>query len=155
MPADLSVNVMQTNRGEAMTDLTDLVAFRLDEQRYALPLMAVERVIRAVDVTPLPEAPAVVFGVVDMHGDILPVLNIRGRFGLPDRKIDPADQFLIAQTAQRTMVLVVDEALGVIRVPRSAFTDPAQLVPGLDYVQGVVKLDDGLVLIHNLENFSL
>ncbi|MGI8738089.1 MAG: chemotaxis protein CheW [Gammaproteobacteria bacterium] len=136
-----------------MLDLTDLVAFRLDEQRYALPLMAVERVIRAVDVTPLPDAPPVVCGVMDMHGDVLPVLNIRGRFGLPDRKIDPADQFLIAQTTQRTMVLVVDETLGVIRVPRSALIDSAQIVPGLDYVQGVVKLDDGLVLIHNLEKF--
>jgi len=136
-----------------MLDLTDLVAFRLAEQRYALPLMAVERVIRAVDVTPLPDAPPVVCGVMDMHGDVLPVLNIRGRFGLPDRKIDPADQFLIAQTTQRTMVLVVDEALGVIRVPRSALIDAAQIVPGLDYVQGVVKLDDGLVLIHDLEKF--
>jgi len=136
-----------------MLDLTDLVAFRLDEQRYALPLMAVKRVIRAVDVTPLPDAPPVVCGVMDMHGDVLPVLNIRGRFGLPDRKIDPADQFLIAQTTQRTMVLVVDEALGVIRVPRSALIDAAQILPGLDYVQGVVKLDDGLVLIHDLEKF--
>ena len=58
-----------------MSDIAQLVVFRLDERRYALPLAVVERVVRAVDVTPLPKAPPMVLGVIDVHGRVLPVLN--------------------------------------------------------------------------------
>ena len=136
-----------------MSDVTDLVVFRLDDQRYALPLLAVDRVVHAIEITPLPNAPPIVLGVIDLHGDVVPVLNVRRRFRLPERSIRLTDQFLVARTAGRTVALVIDDALGVTRRPRSAVTDSSQIVPGLDYVQGVVKLDDGLVLIHDLEKF--
>ena len=130
-----------------------LVVFRLGEQRYALPLAAVERIVRAVEVTPLPGAPAIVFGAIDVEGRVLPVLNLWRRLRLPEREIRPADQFLIAQTARRTVVLVVDEAGGVIERPQSTVISSAQIVPGLEQFQGVVQLDDGLALIHDLEKF--
>ena len=62
----------------------------------------------------MPGAPAVVLGAINVAGHVLPVLNIRQRFSLPQRQIDPADQFLIARTARHTVALVIDEALGVI-----------------------------------------
>jgi purine-binding chemotaxis protein CheW len=136
-----------------MNELIQLVVFCLDEQRYALPLAAVERTVRAVAVTALPNAPPIVLGVIDVEGCVLPVLNLRRRFGLREREISPADQFLIARTAPRTVVLVVDEAEGVIERPQSAVISSIQIVPGLDHIKGVIKLDDGLVLIHDLERF--
>jgi purine-binding chemotaxis protein CheW len=136
-----------------MNELTQLVVFRLDAQRYAVPLIVVERIIRAVEVTPLPKAPAIVLGVIDVEGRVLPVLNIRRRFGLPDKDIRPKDQFLIAQTARRAVVLVIDEAQGVIERPSTEIVIPARIVPGLEQIQGVIKLGDGLALIHDLEKF--
>lgn len=136
-----------------MSALTQLVVFRLDDQRYAMSLVAVERIVRAVEVTALPEAPAIVLGVIDLAGHVLPVLNIRRRFRLPEREISPADQFLIARTARRGVALVVDEAQEVIERPDTEIIGPAQIVPGLEQIQGVVKLHDGLVLIHDLETF--
>lgn len=65
--------------------LEALVVFRLDERRYALPLSVVERVIRAVEVTPLPKAPPIVLGAIDVQGRVVPVLNVRRRFLMPDR----------------------------------------------------------------------
>jgi purine-binding chemotaxis protein CheW len=137
----------------AMNRLTQVVVFHLDEQRYALPLAVVERIVRAVEVTPLPKAPSIILGVIAVEGRVLPVLNIRRRFLLPEREISPADQFLIAQTARRTVVLVVDEAQGVIECPPGAIIGSARIVPGLEQIQGIVKLDDGLVVIHDLEKF--
>lgn len=130
-----------------------LVVFRLDAQRYALPLAAVERIVRAVEVTPLPNAPSIVLGVIDVEGHVLPVLNIRQRFLLPERNPGPDDQFLITQTGRRMVALVVDETEGVIERPESAVVDAAQIVPGLEQFQGVFRLDDGLVLIYDLEKF--
>ena len=136
-----------------MNELSQLVIFRLDEQRYALPLAIVERIVRAVEVTALPKSPDIVVGAIVVAGSVLPVLNIRRRFGLPEREISPADQFLIANTAHRTVVLLVDEAQGVIERPLTEIVPSAQIVPGLEQIQGVIKLDEGFALIHDLEKF--
>ena len=136
-----------------MSELIFLVVFRLDEQRYALPLVAVERIVGAVEVTPLPGAPAIVLGAIDVEGRVLPVLNLRRRFFLPEREVSPVDQFLIARTPRRMVVLVIDEAHGVIEREQSAVISSDRIVPGLEQFRGVVKLDNGLVLIHDLEKF--
>jgi purine-binding chemotaxis protein CheW len=90
-----------------------LVFFRLGEQRYALRLDAVDRVIRAVAVTPVPETPAFVLGLVNLAGQLLPVFSLRRCLGLPDRPIRPEDQFVIARTSRLTVAMVVDEMQGV------------------------------------------
>ncbi len=136
-----------------MTEPAQLVVFALDAQRYALPLASVERIVRAVEVVVLPNAPAVVLGAIDVGGRILPVMNLRRRFGLPERPISPAEHFLIANANRRTVALVIDEAQGVIECPVAEVVRPAQIVPGLNQIQGVVKLADGLVLIQDLERF--
>jgi len=136
-----------------LSEITQLVVFRLDERRYALTLVAVEQVVRAVDVTPLPGAPAIVLGAINVHGRVLPVINVRRRFLLPDREIGPTDWFLIARAAQRMVALVVDESQGVVERPRADIVASTQIVPGLQHFPGVVRLDDGLVLIHDLERF--
>jgi purine-binding chemotaxis protein CheW len=129
------------------------VVFSLDAARFALPLAAVERVIRAVEVTRLPSAPTAVLGAIDVQGQVLPVFNLRRRFGLPERDIDPADQFVIARSAQRSVVLIVDAAQGVLQSPATALIEAASIATGLEAIQGVIRLPDGLVLIHDLDRF--
>jgi purine-binding chemotaxis protein CheW len=136
-----------------LSDITQLLVFCLDDRLYALPLTVAERVIRAVEVTPLPNAPAIVLGAINVHGRVLPVLNVRRRFVMPEREISPADWFLLAHAARRTVVLVVDESQGVVERPHSEIVRSTQIVPRLEQFPGVVRLDDGLVLIHDLERF--
>jgi purine-binding chemotaxis protein CheW len=136
-----------------MTELTQLVVFCLDEQRYALPLRVVERIVRVAEVAPLPNAPATVLGVIDVGGQVLPVFNLRQRFRLPERAINPADHLLIAHTGFRRAALLIDEARGVIEIPPMDVSDINQIVPGVVQVCGVVIRGDGLVLIHDLEKF--
>src|ERR1700676_2802779 len=119
-----------------MSELPQLVVFRLDERRYALPLAVVERVVRAVDVTPLPKAPPMVLGVIDVHGRVLPVLNLRRRFLMSDRQVGPADWFVIAHAARHTVVLVVDESVGVVERPQTEIVLSTQIVPGLEHFPG-------------------
>ena len=127
--------------------------FCLDKGRYALPLAAVDRIVRAVQVTAIPLAPDIVLGAIDVEGRVLPVFNIRRRFRLPERTIEPANHFLIARTAQRTVVLVIDAAQGVLERPATAMIDATSIAPDLRHLQGVIQLEDGLVLIHDLEHF--
>ena len=130
-----------------------LVAFLLNEQRYALFLSAVERIVRAVEVTALPKAPEIVLGVVNMRGQIIPVINVRKRFHLPGKEIDLSDQFLIAHTSTRIVGLAVDAVLGVIERAAEEVISVQKIVPGIEYVVGIVRLQDGMILIHDLDKF--
>jgi purine-binding chemotaxis protein CheW len=132
-----------------MDTQTELVVFRVDQQRYALPLQSVERIVRAAEVTRLPNAPANVIGVVDVAGRIIPVLDIRQRFRHESRTITPMDHFVIAQTSRRDVILAVDEALGVITSDEAT----AHGVESVDQIQGAITLDDGMLLIQDLEKF--
>ncbi|MFH0812577.1 MAG: chemotaxis protein CheW [Pseudomonadota bacterium] len=136
-----------------MSNSAELVVFTLDEQRYALHLSAVERVVRAVEVTPLPKAPEIAIGVINVQGHIIPVLNIRKRFLLPEREIEVSDYFIIANTLTRTVALVVDEVSGVAKCSEEQLTAAKKILPGMEYVEGVLKLEDGMILIHDLDTF--
>jgi purine-binding chemotaxis protein CheW len=132
---------------------TQWVVFGLDTGRYAIALAAVDRIVRAAYVTPLPLAPGIVLGAINVAGCILPVFNIRRKLRLPERNINLSDHFLIARTAQRRVVLVIDAAQGVLEHPSAAVIDVESIAPGLAYIRGVITLDNGLVLIQDLEQF--
>lgn len=132
---------------------TQLLVFLLDGQRYALPLGVVDRIVRAAEITPLPQAPQIVLGALNVAGTILPVLNVRRRFQLPERDIQPADQFLIAHAGQRPVALAIDIAAEVLELSPAQIVAAATVAPGLEHLQGVAKMPDGLIFIHDLETF--
>jgi purine-binding chemotaxis protein CheW len=136
-----------------MSTELQVVIFELDERRYGLRLSTVERILPAVDVTPLPRTPPFVWGVIDVQGQIVPVMSLRRRFGLPERTIAVSDQFVLARTRQRTVALVVDATHGVVERPAAEFIEADKILPDLEPVAGVIHLDDGMVLIHNLDQF--
>jgi purine-binding chemotaxis protein CheW len=136
-----------------MSAAIQLVVFELEERRYGLRLTAVERVLHAVDVTPLPQSPNVVWGVIDIEGQIVPVLSLRRRFGLPERAIGVSDHFVIARTARRTVALVVDTVRGVVERSAAEVIESDKILPDLNQIEGVIQLDDGMALIHDLDRF--
>jgi purine-binding chemotaxis protein CheW len=133
--------------------LNTFVVFQLDQQKYALRLETVERVIPAVEVTPLPEAPDTVLGIINMHGQIIPVFNLRRRFHLPEREIDVNDKLIIAATARRIVALAVDSVNEITEPAEQEVIDTGTVLPLIKYVEGIMKLADGMVLIHNLDTF--
>lgn len=136
-----------------MSESLHLVVFTLDGRRYALQLSAVDRTVRMVEITPLPKSPKIILGVITVNGTIVPVLDIRRRFGIAPKKTKLSDHLLIARTATRTVALVVDAVHDVIERPAGDVVLPETIVPGMEYVEGVVKLDDGMVFIHDLNGF--
>jgi purine-binding chemotaxis protein CheW len=133
--------------------LNQLVAFILDEQQYALPLTTVQRVVRMVEVTPLPKAPEIVLGVIDFQGTIIPVMSMRKRFGLLEPETSLSDQLIVADTATRSVAVVVNSVTGVVERTPEDVTKAEKIVPGLPYVEGITRLEGGILFIHNLEHF--
>jgi purine-binding chemotaxis protein CheW len=136
-----------------LKESSQFVVFTLDEQRYALPLPVVDRVIRLVEVTALPKAPEIVIGIINVHGQIVPVVNVRRRFHLPEREPDLNDLMIIARTSKLTAALIVDAVLGVVESLRSQIIESKLILSGLEYIDGVIKLENGLILIHDLTKF--
>ncbi|QRK10256.1 purine-binding chemotaxis protein CheW [Archangium violaceum] len=131
----------------------EVLLFTLEGQRYALHMEDVRELARAVRLTPLPRAPAVVEGLLNLRGELLPVLDMRQRFRLPARPLSSSDHLVVAQAGSRRVVLRVDRAEGLLSLePGSLDSTPGEL-PGVGYVAGALKLPDGLVLLHDLRTF--
>lgn len=130
-----------------------LLIFQLDDQRFGLPLEAIERVARVVEMISLPMAPDIVLGVIDVQGRIVPVVDVRRRFRLPSRDVRLSDHLIIARTTRRCVALLVDAAGDVVECPASAMIPSDAIVPDMGYVSGVARLPDGAILIHDLESF--
>ncbi|WP_434384460.1 chemotaxis protein CheW [Melittangium boletus] len=131
----------------------EVLLFTLEAQRYALPVEDVRELVRAVRLTPLPQAPDVVEGLFNLRGELIPVLDMRRRFRLPVRRLSPMDHFIIAQAGERAVALRVDRAEGLIPVEADLLDATPRHLPGVGYVAGALKLPDGLVLLHDLRTF--
>jgi purine-binding chemotaxis protein CheW len=139
--------------GEPPGPAREILVFELGGQRYGLPTLDVTELVRAVTITRLPDAPAFIEGVVNVRGRILPVLDIRARFHLPAKPLDPSDHFIVASAGPRGVILRVDRATHLALVDEVSVQSARDLGPSATYVAGVAKLDGGLVLIHDLATF--
>jgi purine-binding chemotaxis protein CheW len=134
-------------------DQNQIVMFTLDGPRYALYLSAVERVVRAAEITPLPKAPEIVLGVINWQGKVIPVIDVRKRFRLPEREMDPDDRLIIARTARRQVALAADAVSGLRDLTGREMVSVEQAIPFAEYLKGVAKIDGELILITDLERF--
>jgi purine-binding chemotaxis protein CheW len=134
-------------------DAGHMLVFAVAGMRHALFLSGVEKVEFAVDVTPFPEAPHVVIGVINWRGQILPVLSMRRRLHLPERSVMTSDRMIIVRSSRRRIALMVDEVTGVRPAGRSDFICADAISDGLGCVAGATRTEDGIVLIHDLERF--
>ena len=136
-----------------MGELINLVVFLIEQQRYALPLASVVRIVSASEITKLPNTPTSMLGVINFQGEVIPVLNLRQRFNLAEREVGSKHHFLIALIPNRTVAIFIDEPQGVIEIDESLLVDSDQISSDIEQFQGVVKLDGDLVLIYDLEKF--
>jgi purine-binding chemotaxis protein CheW len=135
------------------TNQKQIVVFTLDEPRYALYLSAVERVVRGAEITPLPKAPEVVLGVINVQGEIILVMDIRKRLHLPARELDLGDQFILVRTARRRVALLVDSVVGCRQVRDREQVPAGNVLPGAEYIHGLAKLEGNLILICDVDQF--
>lgn len=130
-----------------------VVLFAVGELDLALNLAAVERVIRAVDISPLPDTPRGVLGVINMQGRLVPVLGMRARFGLPAREVRAADYLIIARLRSRVVALLADTVAGVVPASQSQIIQSSEILPEMECFPGVIKLQGNLIFLHDLEKF--
>lgn len=130
-----------------------LVIASLDALRLGIPVETVERVIMAAEITPLPEMPPAIAGAINVHGEVMPVVDLRNRFRLPSKPLSPSDQFVIVRPGRRALAVTVDEVVDIVQFERDALLPAPQLLPWMEHIHGVVRLDDGLLVVKDPERF--
>lgn len=130
-----------------------LLAFSIEGQQFALLLSVVDRVIPSVAITPLPDAPQVIVGVIKLSDEVLPVFNIRKRFGVPSRDIKLSDRMIVAHAGSHLVALWVDTVEDIHEMEADHMVTSDGLLDSLPYVKGVVQVDKDLIIIHDLEEF--
>jgi purine-binding chemotaxis protein CheW len=131
-----------------------LVVFSIDERQFALSIAVVERVFRCVEISPLPDAPAGVRGVINVKGVILPVFDLRPQLGIPQRAVRATDHLILARTSWRNVALLVDFVVGVVACDQGALTSAESIMPGLNKsIAEVLKYEKEIVLVHDLDHF--
>lgn len=129
------------------------VLLAVDGQTYALHLETVDRVLRMAEITPLPGAPHVVEGVINLQGEVLTVVSIRRRLGLAHRGVTVSDSLVVAHARNRRLAIIAESVQGVVERPADALVNVGDLAQGVQHIEGLLKTSDGLVLIHDLERF--
>jgi purine-binding chemotaxis protein CheW len=128
-----------------------VVIFTLDDQLYALPINNVLRVIHALRITALPKAPDVVSGIINVKGQIIPVVDMRKRFRLVVRDVIPDDNFILANTGKRDVALWIDRVKEVKEIAAGGYSDTRASLPYVEFVKGVAKIENEFILIYDLE----
>lgn len=127
-----------------------LLGFHLGEMRYALEVFRVRRALRTVAISPLPAAPSIVTGVINVAGRILPVVDLRARLGLPPRKPGLDDRLLWVESGDRELLLPVDRVDTVQHFSRDTIVKASDIPDASPLLQGIVRLPDGLMFIQDL-----
>ena len=130
-----------------------IVCFTLDTHLCGVWLDVVERVLPAMELVPLPNAPAIVIGVFNLEGRIIPAFDLRRRFGLPERELAVTDHFIVARARGLSVAIVVDDNHGLVPCDPEHLTNVDSILPGLPLVRGVLRHADALILVHDLGDF--
>lgn len=136
-----------------MADLHKFAVFRLDAQRYALPIADVERIVPIVEITPLSGAPEIISGVINVAGAVIPVIDMRRRLNIPAKDVEATDTLVVARAKRRVVALHVDQGPEVIECGDDAITPSEDIAPKLGAIKGVCRLKDGLILINDIGLF--
>jgi len=135
-----------------MAATVQLVTFRLGKEEFGVPIAAVQEVVRVPEVTPVPEAPWFLEGVINLRGRIIPVMDLGRRLRLPPRPRTRATRIVIVDGGGRPAGLIVDAVLEVVRLPQGAIEPPPPMISGigLDYITGVGKHREQLLVLLDL-----
>ncbi len=134
-----------------------LVTFQLGREEYGIEISSVQEIIRATDITPVPGAPEHVRGVINLRGKIIPVVDLRTRFSLPQVETTDAQRIVVVELKEKRLGMLVDSVSQVIKVPAGVVEEMPEEAVSVDenFIKGVGKLDSRLIIILDLNKSLL
>ncbi|MDR1685160.1 MAG: chemotaxis protein CheW [Desulfovibrio sp.] len=134
-------------------ELLQLVTFSIGEEEFGVDILKVQEIIRTMEITKVPRAEAFVEGVINLRGKVIPIIDLRRRFGLDSKVHDKHTRIIVIEINNMIVGFVVDSVSEVLRIPAGTVEPPPPVVAGVDseYISGVGKLQDRLLILLDLD----
>jgi purine-binding chemotaxis protein CheW len=134
-------------------ELLQLVSFNIDEEEFGIDILKVQEIIRTVQITQVPNAPAFVKGVINLRGKVIPIVDLRMKLGKEKRNDDNHTRVIVVDLDSKTIGFIVDSVSEVLRIPKNITEAPPEIVSGVnsEYITAVGKLEDRLLILLDLE----
>ncbi len=144
---------MEETQKKQDAELMQLVTFSIGEEEFGVDILKVQEIIRMMEITKVPRAPEFVEGVINLRGKVIPIIDLRRRFGLSSRDHDKHTRIIVIEINNMIVGFVVDSVSEVLRIPSSTVEPPPPVVSGLEseYISGVGKLEDRLLILLDLD----
>lgn len=146
--------IVDAEEMEADQDLIQLVTFSIGEEEFGVNILQVQEIIRTMEITNVPRAPEFVEGVINLRGKVIPIVDMRSRFGLESKEHDKYTRIIVVEIGVIIVGFVVDSVSEVLRIPATSVQPPPPVVAGMDseYIDGVGKLEDRLLILLDLDS---
>jgi len=134
-------------------DVLQLVTFTLKDEEYAVDILKVQEINRIVEITEVPNSPQYVEGVINLRGKVIPVINLRMKFGFEEKEFDDVSRIIIMDVNGITNGIIVDSVSEVLRIP-SHIVEPAPPLASdviSMYIKGIAKFEERLIILIDIE----
>ena len=130
-----------------------IVVFELGSEQFGIRIAAVESIIKMQPITVIPHAPEFIKGVTNLRGKVLPVIDLRQRFGLPPKVEDKRNRIIVVSINQTEVGMIVDGVDEVLTVPAQAIEPAPAIATTVDsaFITGIARLEKGLVILLDLD----
>ncbi len=135
-----------------MSETIQVVSFKLGAEEYGVDIAQVQEINRMVSVTHVPRAPAFMEGVINLRGQLIPIIDLRTRFGMPRAEHTKNTRIVVTEIGTKRVGMVVDSVSEVLRLPVEQIEDAPEMLTGVDteYIRGVGKIEDRLIILLDL-----
>ena len=144
---------IQQDHASEGTGSMQLVSFRLAEEEYGIEITTIREIILMGEITRVPQTPHYVKGLINLRSTVIPVIDLRARFGLPEEELTDESRIMVMNVGTKTIGIVVDAVSEVLRVTQDQMAPPPPTVAGLgqEYLTGLVKLEDRLLILLDID----
>jgi len=148
-----SVDSPDAGTRRADNPILQFVGFRLDAEDYAIAITKIQEIILMKPITRIPQMPSFIEGLINLRGSVIPIVNLRERFGLPRRDLDDETRTIVVNVQDKTVGCIVDAVTQVMRINRDAIQPPPLSVQSVSqqYIAGLAKLDDRLLIVLDID----
>jgi purine-binding chemotaxis protein CheW len=133
-------------------ELIQVVSFKLGSEEYGVDIAQVQEIIRLVEITHVPRAPRFMEGVINLRGQLIPIIDLRTRFGMPRAASTKSTRIIVTEIGSKRVGMVVDAVSEVLNIPAENLEEAPEMIVGVgtEYIQGVGKVDDRLIIMLDL-----
>lgn len=134
---------------KVLTNETKQVIFALGEEEYGLDIMVVNAIEKYTDIVRIPNAPSYIHGIINLRGEVIPVYNLRKKFGFAEKAVDENSKLIVARTNNMKMAYEVDEVKGIMEIPAANISDTPVIVKSAatTYMKNVASLNGRMIIL--------